>query len=721
MPSALALRMSLRASLLGLLLVTCGSLAACGIDVPATDTLPPNPGPGAGALADDDPTCASDKECETGERCVDGVCQLQRCGTQPYTSIPPLGKTSLFGSDRELVVLPQDGLALVGLEPVGRAFTARPDLRLGYVGAKVVDASPARLIGGRGESMVALLDSGSSLVVTSSGARTFVGTGILPIAVDTADLDGDGEDEAVAVDKIGNLVVCTLGAARACRKTYLGNLETVDVALADLQGKGVPQAVVLATVNGKSKLLVVDVAGAKVAIARQIDTTHTLLRLASGNIDGANGEELIGLEDSGLGGFVGDTAYTYGMKNGALEELAKTSLPGDTIDIAVGDLDGDNKSDVLVLSGGGLTADVRTAKPDFSLGSVYTSQLPASARATRLFVADIDGDSPTGTLVGAPSLVPGPVVPMAVLVHPPYSRTFSSGSPQVVLGNRESRSEVTDSTVSLKASVAVGFEAEFPAVAKAVVMTKVEVQIERTRASNRTISVGDRFALDARPELEGPDNGAVVLACACYHAYSYKVDDPAGKLAKPSMGKLMSLFVPVGGQTSLWSVKRYNALAAKTKLPMVRVPFLIGDPSSYPSTPSTLSGKPIAPEDMLFSTPRPYRTSDVASVGWSLDVSASESERESKQIGVSVRGQVKAGAVIVEGEVGVGAKQGYTLTVGKETSFSGMVPPVRDDPRTPEDEHVLHSYSFSPIVYREHYKQDGAEGGFFVVSYTTSK
>ncbi len=651
---------------------------------------------------------------------MEGICQLQRCGTQPYTSIPPLGKTSLFVPDRELVVLPEDGLALVGMEPSDRTFSPRADLRLSYSGATVVDAASARLVGRSGETMVALLEAGRSLVVGSGSARTFVDTTMLPIAVDTADLDGDGQDEAVAVDRTGNLVVCSLGVGASCRKTFLGNLQTVDVALADLQGKGAPQAVILSTFNGKSKLLVVDVAGPKVAVVRELDTSHTLLRLTAGNLDGAAGEELVGLENGGFGGTLPDTAYTYGYKNGALTELAKTSLPGDVVDITVGDIDGDNKSDVIVLTGS--AAEVRTSKPDFTLGTVYTAPLPAALRSKRVFVADIDGDSPTGTLVGDASLVPGPVVPMAVLVHPPYSRTFSSGSPQVVLGNRESRSEVTDSTIALKASIALGFEAEFPAVAKAVIVTKVEVQIERTRASARTVSVGDRFTLDARPELEGPDNGAVVLACACYHAYSYKVNDPAGKLGKqPSTGKLMSLFVPVGGQTSLWSVKRYNALAAKTKLPIIRVPYLIGDPASYPRTPSTLAGKPVALEDMLFATPRPYRTSDVASVGWSLDVVATESEREAKQIGVSVRGQVKAGAVIAEGEVGASVKQGYTLTIGKETSFSGMVPPVRDDPRTPEDEHVLHSYSFSPVVYRERYTRDGEEGGFFVVSYTTSK
>jgi hypothetical protein len=55
--------------------------------------------------------------------------------------------------------------------------------------------------------------------------------------------------------------------------------------------------------------------------------------------------------------------------------------------------------------------------------------------------------------------------------------------------------------------------------------------------------------------------------------------------------------------------------------------------------------------------------------------------------------------------------------------YGGAIPPIPDDPKTPEDEYELNLHSFKPIVYREYYgnKEDGTESSYFVLSYVVSR
>ena len=64
----------------------------------------------------------------------------------------------------------------------------------------------------------------------------------------------------------------------------------------------------------------------------------------------------------------------------------------------------------------------------------------------------------------------------------------------------------------------------------------------------------------------------------------------------------------------------------------------------------------------------------------------------------------------------------YSITVGQSASFGGSIPPSKDDPNTPEDEFAIWRYSFTPYVYRHHYKDyTGESSGFYVVTYTVNR
>lgn len=702
------------------LVVAAPAAVGCSALEPVTDA-PEVAGPGAGALDRDDPSCKVDSDCASGEQCIDGLCQMQRCGTQAYSSVPPLGKRSYFAADRELLVVSDDATqrTLDGYEPTDGSFAHPSELTYSLAGRRVLDVASGNLTGQRPEAFAAVTEGSTKLSVIAGESRTEIELGFQPVAAAAGDVDGDAVDEVVVLGRYADVAVCRLGKG-TCERHAIDGATGKDVVVADVDGDGREEPVVLADRPGaKSSILVMNLDHAATAQQELVElkTGRTLVRIGAGDLDGKSPSEIVALED----GTFSDTLRFFGQADGKLGELGTQSIASDAVDVYVGDIDADDRPELLVLERSGL--EVFLSGSANAVTPSFKSSLTASKSPSRILMADLDGDSPAAALEGDPQLVPGPVVPLAVLVYPPYSRTWSDGTSSMALGNREFRDEERSSTVALKASLAVGFEAEFPGVVRASVMGRVEAARRRTLAEGQGIAVGDRFIVSAKPELEGPDNGVAVLACACYHAYTYRVEDPAGRMGgRGGDGKKMSLFVPVGGQTSLWSLKRYNALAARLgNLPILNVPYVAGDPASYPKTMSKLDGSPVPPDDLLFTTPRSYRTSDVAQVGWSLDVKESTAQTDAMSVGVSVRGSLKAGGVTVEGEVGGSVEEAYRVVVGRDTQFWGFVPPIRDDARTPEDEHEMHGFGFTPVVYRDRYTTaDGKQGGYYVMTYTVT-
>src|SRR5689334_2017525 len=76
--------------------------AACGSD---DGSAPRNSDLGGASLLSTDLRCKADSDCNSGEACGGGVCQMKRCGEANYASISPLGTMGYFKRDRELVVV----------------------------------------------------------------------------------------------------------------------------------------------------------------------------------------------------------------------------------------------------------------------------------------------------------------------------------------------------------------------------------------------------------------------------------------------------------------------------------------------------------------------------------------------------------------------------------------------------------------------------------------
>ena len=188
-------------------------------------------------------------------------------------------------------------------------------------------------------------------------------------------------------------------------------------------------------------------------------------------------------------------------------------------------------------------------------------------------------------------------------------------------------------------------------------------------------------------------------------------------------GENFVLTVPVGGSVSVWSVSRYNAMAeAIGNLPIIEVPYAVGDVDDYPSEPERLDGTAIPDEDMVFSEELWYTAPDVGRVSFWRSLGQESTQRVSWDTRMGTSMDVTAAGV----KVGVGAEfgwgKGYSLTLGTGALFAGSVDAIPDDPETPEDEYNLFTYRFAPIVYREWYtNQNGDDAAFYVMSYVAER
>ncbi|MBW2459692.1 MAG: hypothetical protein JRI68_34700, partial [Deltaproteobacteria bacterium] len=65
---------------------------------------------------------------------------------------------------------------------------------------------------------------------------------------------------------------------------------------------------------------------------------------------------------------------------------------------------------------------------------------------------------------------------------------------------------------------------------------------------------------------------------------------------------------------------------------------------------------------------------------------------------------------------------GYSIKVGHSNLFAGSVPPVPDNPETPEDEYMLNRYSFTPVVYKQHYLDSyGEDAAYYVMHFAVGQ
>ncbi len=674
-------------------------------------------GPGSGVL-DDDVACSDDDDCAVGETCIDQVCQMRRCFDGPYDSEAPLGARLKFGLDRELIVADTqaiDGDFYVdGYAPTGATVDYPGSWNIGA--DQILDVAGGDLLGTEPELFATVVDGDKSVKLSNGNAP--VSFAWQPIAVATGDVDRDKTDELAVLGQFGNLAVCDIDEG-SCREWTISNANGVDVAVADVDGDGYDEPVLLLDQQGNRTYFILqtdaDINGDEDSTG---PITGNIDRIAAGDLQDDGVAELVGLE---TGGTFNDVLYTYTVAAGQVAQADQMNLPTSTEDVAMGDLDLDGQSEILTVRNTGIV-EVLRGTAQSSIVSDFTHQLQVTQAPNRISASDFDGDSPASRLVDeSPELLASAPVPIAVLHFPPYNAERSADVSNVAMGRADLSGESLTDSISLSAGVDVGISADLGPIFKSKFSAGVSKELSFSETETRRVTIGERVSIEPDPDFFGFDHAAVMLTCSCFHAYEYEVIDPDGLLGGD--GERFMVVTPVGGNTTVWSSNRYNAMAeAVGNLPLVEVPYTLGDPTSYPETPTLPDGSPVPPNDMLFPSTPSLAVSDIGNVGFNLGVRDTVTNTNATSVRLDIKAGLGVGPFQFGANVGVGTGESYSVTVGEQAVFSGSVPPIRDDPATPEDEYLTYGYAYSPYVYRATYTDAaGNPSGYYVVSYTVGR
>lgn len=718
--------------------------------------------------------CKSSKDCGPSEACVAGKCALDVCPSE-VPKAPPMGKIFRLAADDELLFLGAESAEPYraidkGFRPDGSSVSL-PKEAVDVAGGPVLSHRPNALLVADGTSTIRMLTQGQE-------TRT-LDVGFPATRVASGDMDGDGYHEVLAMGSRGS-AVCSPKSGGGCVPIPLAALpgssgtqgataKGSDVTVGDVDGDGLDEAILI----GTDGLIVWSKFHNKALRYPYVGG----LDVAAGDLDGDGTDEVVIS--------TGKQLEVVRVTASKLESVAKVDRTG-VVDLAVMDLDADQHADVLVLTGADAT--VYTGS-EAGLTEWYSAPIALAASFRRVAIMDADGDSAIGTYQYGPEAFPGPMVPATLLLYPPYWKTYQTDTAYVGFGTGESSTETKSESTTFSTSLMMGIEyqiPEIPIIKNLIGGPKLSVGLKETwkETQGRGFSVKtenyDRWILKADPVTQGPDNAGVVVGASCYAYYEYRLSDPFQKLGSRE-DDIMPIMVPLQSSTLVMSLKRYNAMAEAQGMPVMRVPYRVGDPTTYPEAPQTLAGDPIQPEDFIVKEVKFFEVGDVASLDWSRSLEQSSFTELKASTGLSKLLEVKdlnpfGGLLASSIGLGVGAapttssKNGiraalekvsgggaaltkkmlfspttvaataaatflgakalakyesevtdeltYNLAFGKKSSFIGRIPNIPDRPETPEDETAVYRYEFAPVIYREWYTDVlGEKQSFVVVSY----
>lgn len=674
----------------------------------------PPPGPGSPTWDNTDLSCSTDRDCAPGEKCDNNMCRPKQCDDGPYQSLAPMGPHKLLFRDEEIAVIDassnQGSYWVDAYGAAGSIDYHGPGGGSFSIGnTSLVDL--ARIDTATGPGMVVAMSGQSSVQINGTQVvQRSLDVGLVPVAVAAGDVDGDGIDDVVALASDGTVAVCAL--AGGCNHWKFDNVSGIDVAAADVDGDGRAEVVLLFQQNGKA-LVAVWNADDNSTVAASFDTTFMAVTAADVDKDGF--AEVALLEDGGYLGLASDRVNLYRVGS-QWTGMGVASVNRSSTDLSSGNPDGQNTGDAIVVLGTGGSLEVLRWNGQ-SLATSYSGSTSVTNSPKRVAMFDADGDSVAARLVAGPDLVAANLAPIMVVTFPPYDATVPNGGTSGVgIGDRSDQGMDTTTTVSMNAGVEVGVGADFLDIFSAHLSTTISDTVSHSQTLSKHYSIGTRFSLKPQVDLYGDRYGAVVVGGECFHNYIYELIDPANRMG--GTGHQMMMVVPVGGTTTVLSTPRYNALAQiQTTLPIIQVPTQIGNPKSYPQSPMKLDGSPVAEDEQVFPQRPTLMVSDSATVAFSLSVSSSVTNTQSLTTSVSLSSSLGALGVTFGATLGASWGQSYGLTVGSGTDFSGDVPPVPDDPHTPEDEYQTHGFSYTPYVYRETYGTGDQQSGYYVINY----
>ena len=328
------------------------------------------------------------------------------------------------------------GLALADLDGDGRLDVVVADWNLNKI------------------SIFQNIGSPGSLTSGSFAARVDVSVSGSPAAVAVADLDGDGKPEIITANQSGNTVSILQNIGTGGTITMSSFASPVNfpvgpspfgVAIVDLDGDGRPDVVTLNQNDSNRKVSILRntsiggvISSGSLATAVDLAGADTGETLAVGDLDGDGKQDVI------VGSYLGQTIAVYRNIGTPGSITASSFAPNVAFgmgarvhSVAMGDLDGDGKPDLAVVTE--LPSRLSLFKNQSAPGSFTASSLgsridfASGSNAVGVVIGDLDGDS-------RPDLVFGNFYDGNLSI---YRNIVSSGGPPVITA------QPTDQTVTV--------------------------------------------------------------------------------------------------------------------------------------------------------------------------------------------------------------------------------------------------------------------------------
>jgi outer membrane protein assembly factor BamB len=233
-----------------------------------------------------------------------------------------------------------------------------------------------------------------SCPTTFAGPTAFATTGTVAFSVATADLDNDGDQDAVVTNAGSNTVSVFLGNGAGgfgAATTFATGVTPVGLAVIDATGDG-NEDVLTTNLNGNSvSLLTGNGAGGFLAPVNIVGGLASPIGLVAADLDGD------GDADFAVSNDTANTVRIF-LNNGAgvfafFVSVSVGSTPGR---LAAGDLDGDFDTDLVVANNGSDNVTVLTNSP----GPVFaTAAFPAGDGPRAVAIADLDRNNTADLVV----------------------------------------------------------------------------------------------------------------------------------------------------------------------------------------------------------------------------------------------------------------------------------------------------------------------------------